>query len=79
MTYGNFKTLLEVSTAFNLRVDESHYLFLEAKPIEPSAHLKQTLNKYSSPESITKKIKGFGTKSPSRGHRSLLPYFTNHL
>ncbi|NER24711.1 MAG: hypothetical protein F6J96_29215 [Symploca sp. SIO1C2] len=46
MAYSDFKTLLKVTTAFDLIVDDTQHLFNELEPIEPSDYLKRTLNEY---------------------------------
>ncbi|NES25167.1 MAG: hypothetical protein F6K41_41255 [Symploca sp. SIO3E6] len=46
MAYSDFKTLLKVTTAFELTVDDTQHLFTELEPIEPSDYLKRTLDEY---------------------------------
>ncbi len=46
MAYSDFKTLLKVTTAFDLTVDEAQHLFTDVEPIEPSNYLERTLDEY---------------------------------
>jgi len=46
MAYSDFKTLLKVTTTFELTVDDTQHLFTELEPIEPSDYLQRTLNEY---------------------------------
>ncbi|NET56153.1 MAG: hypothetical protein F6K47_08250 [Symploca sp. SIO2E6] len=46
MAYSDFKTLLKVTTTFELTLEEKQHLFTELEPREPSDYLQRTLNEY---------------------------------